>query len=175
MLSNWLCELLKSQKLDFCQRIGLARSYWLLWLVTLWGVLLSSIPDRAIKTLGRKMEQKKKALAGELSWTRSASRALRNDCSGFSFQQRALLLFSFCSAFSKRTRAGKILFLSLLPVLKGFNNLLWNPDLWFCNLYPPSFYEKGDVVPLGDTSSRKVGRDGAGILRNWVGRCCFLY
>jgi len=37
----------------------------------------------------------KEALAGELSWTRFASRARGNDSSGFSFQQRALLfLFS---------------------------------------------------------------------------------
>ena len=87
----------------------------------------------------------KKALARELSWTRSVSRARSNDCSGFSFQQR--VFFSFCLAFSKCTRAGKIAFFSLLPTPKGFNSLLWQPDLWFYSSYPLPFYEKGKASP----------------------------
>lgn len=48
----------------------------------------------------------KKALAGELSWARPASRAHRNDCSGFSFQQR--VLFLFCSAFPNVPGLGRL-------------------------------------------------------------------
>lgn len=102
----------------------------------------------------------KKALAGELSWTRSVSRARSNDCSGFSFQQR--VLFSFCSAFCKRIRAGKIAFLfSLTP-----RGLIVSCEIQTFGFTVHIHYHfmkmemQAPVVPLGDRSSRVEGREG---------------